>query len=723
MSVILKLFRVFSKYLKLEQHNCLFELLVLAVSLTMQIMLVVIFISGALYTYNSDLFIDNGRYFFRPELETYIYLGLSGIFIGMSLLIGSWFIKCKMIPDRSVPHQPLFFTDLIIAVGMLVLMLFNVWLIVFSKLLFGQPSGDLSIGTIIDMRLTILLFPPVLTIIYYILRLLRTGKFQKITIAPDFFSPPKSILKFRFWEIVMMAIIFLLVYRGGFAQLTGQIFLRDGFWHWDGFIIRPALALIHGQILGRDTFIQYGIGWPLVYAFLNNFVPISYKLILNVSLLYAGFYQLGIYLLLRKLVNRGWAVWGTLLMIFLQFYLKSFPTLMIYPNSSLLRAPLDVWFFLLLCIWLKKSRKIWFYALSAVAGLAIVFEFDTGMYLLAVLFLIIINNLQELRVKTAQAFFQFGGLGAIVISIFGLSIYRAAGSHIFNKSYWQGLFEGIYLYSRGVSPLPFSMASFSSIILFTAVVSLYLFLIGLYYLHGSTKRSFTLKLLSAISLYGLGRMLIFVSRTHIANILQPLFPFWIITTYLFFLFHNFLLQLAKSNPPVIQGFTRQIPKFMSLGLVFLILMSDSGGIYPHSLMKSTANPTTTNDCLLKNIPDVCGLSPVNQKVISQYLLVTEKINKLMGSGKQVAVFDDWDSIIALGTDSYPVFRYRPVDIMTKKQLEDVKTQLLVMRPEYVVIRQAPKVRPDAWNGMVSVLAKYYQLTEQVDIYQIWSKNR
>ena len=52
-----------------------------------------------------------------------------------------------------------------------------------------------------------------------------------------------------------------------------------------------------------------------------------------------------------------------------------------FPSSTLLRHPMDVWFFIAALRYVRSRRKLWAVLAGVAVGLAIFFETDTGLYL------------------------------------------------------------------------------------------------------------------------------------------------------------------------------------------------------------------------------------------------------------------------------------------------------------------------------------------------------
>ena len=113
----------------------------------------------------------------------------------------------------------------------------------------------------------------------------------------------------------------------------------------------PALGFLHGRALITDVYSQYGVGWPMWFAAIAPVAPLAYSTLMAVSVAYSLVYLFGVYLLVR-LVTRSapWATLASLLCAAVYLYTGNIPgtVLHIYPSFTVMRAPMDIWFFIAL---------------------------------------------------------------------------------------------------------------------------------------------------------------------------------------------------------------------------------------------------------------------------------------------------------------------------------------------------------------------------------------
>src|ERR1043166_8877677 len=122
----------------------------------------------------------------------------------------------------------------------------------------------------------------------------------------------------------------------------------------------------------------------MIFSALSSLSALTYSNLLRVAIIYACLYFFGIYWLLRAL--RGGPLWAAAGCIaaaatHLYFGFPPYDLCWRYPSGTVLRYAMDVWFFLALLKHLQTGRRIWTMIAGAFVGLALLFETDTGIYL------------------------------------------------------------------------------------------------------------------------------------------------------------------------------------------------------------------------------------------------------------------------------------------------------------------------------------------------------
>ncbi len=197
---------------------------------------------------------------------------------------------------------------------------------------------------------------------------------------------PFSVLWDGAWLTMMGLLVVALLAIPDISLLSGNMYSIDGCHHWEYFALGPALQVRAGRALGSAAYTQYGVAFPLFLAGIDPIVPLRFDNLLRWSIGFGCVYFTGLALLLRVLLrSRLWAAIGTLVAVNLQCFTgtASF-AIWFYPSSSILRYGLDIWFFLALCLHVRTRNQAWLAICGVVNGLAILWEMDTGIYLLGV---------------------------------------------------------------------------------------------------------------------------------------------------------------------------------------------------------------------------------------------------------------------------------------------------------------------------------------------------
>jgi len=119
--------------------------------------------------------------------------------------------------------------------------------------------------------------------------------------------------------------IFWLIFMSGISITVGWMYAlhQTDVHHW-GFITGTALDHIRGREFYSDMYVQYGVGQPILFKFLNSFLPVNYTTLGIITDFIYALNLIVIYLSVKKLSNALWAIAITAAALFIH----SFP---IYP--------------------------------------------------------------------------------------------------------------------------------------------------------------------------------------------------------------------------------------------------------------------------------------------------------------------------------------------------------------------------------------------------------
>jgi hypothetical protein len=528
-------------------------------------------------------------------------------------------------------------------------------------------------------------------------------------------------------DLAVAILIVLLLAIPSCSRLAGRFAVLDGvpFHHWDYFVMGPALRYLHGGALGTEIYSQYGVAWPVIFARLTPWIGLSYGNVLVVSLLCGVIYFVGIFLVLRLFLNStAWAATGVVLAIAAQMHHGVIPEMTIWltPSSTVLRSPMDVWFFLALWLHGRSGRRRWIFLTGTLVGLGILFETDTGLYLAATLgfYLACLPGCPAVPLGSAgargKAFFSVASLGMTVTAattLGGLTI--ASRGTLLHHQFWSGWLEPLRLYHGGMSALPITLANgLAAPLLFLTMVGTYLTLLGLLLvaLHGR-RAPRGLLLGGCLSAYGLCQLLQYVNRSHEFNIYHACIAFCVIWVSVAALA---LRRLAGCGPARVWA-----PR-VALGLALSALAaSPSFWAYPHPWDRLVRKQASEG---LKLMPGVRGLPDARLEEVEEFRAVVRWLRGSRLRGTTVGVLDPADTRFYLASGCPPWGRYASLvmQIIRKDQLAAAEEQLSAGQMDYWIAREAdPRVGNwrDVQEALLGQIQRHYVLEDRIGHYGIW----
>lgn len=535
---------------------------------------------------------------------------------------------------------------------------------------------------------------------------------------------------------VVLLTILLLVYVPDVSSIATLSCIEDHFHHWDIYAMAPALAFRHGGALGTDIYVQYSLGWPMVLAFLSGFTPLSYKLGVHVGNLWACFYFAGLYLFLRVLTGRArWAMPGLLLAILLQMYTGVGPLpKWVWPSSTVMRYPFDVLAFLVCLRIARTGRARLGVLLGMLAGLAILFGTDTGIYLLAC----IAAYSSALRVAGASGSIPREARASTGWALLGLALVLPAGLAIASRGtllrpeFWSGWFEALISFPGGIGQLPIRDAGVDgrAHLLLTLMLVTYLFTLlrGLEQLSRKALDATALTC-GTVALYGLATLLLFIARSHAFNLHHVCIPFCILV----------IAGLASAQREALEridhetsGATKsllrlglEVAPVALAGLLLIGLTTDGEArVYPsllRSVLASEPNPARVPpfQYLFASREDV-ALPPSYQEEIATFRATADAVRSLSDGGRHtVALVGQADSPCLLEADVGPYFRYCPLfdNLLWKEQVESIARILRSNPPEFLVMTREDRMRQSdfaaPYRALAGVIRDRFELQKSV----------
>jgi hypothetical protein len=530
------------------------------------------------------------------------------------------------------------------------------------------------------------------------------------------------------FAVPVMIILVVGVPPGTWRYLSGLFMTVDECHHLNFFFMGPALSFSHGNAFGTDIYSQYGIGWPLLASILSHFSPLTYGRLAGMEIVFGCVYYVALFFLLRRCFrDAAWAAFGAILALYWQIFsgLTAGEVIWQYPSSTMMRHPLDVWFFLTLALHQRSGRIRWAAAAGLAAALGVFLETETGIYLVATFFIYWVLQAglgpDEGRPVGWRGWAlppaAFGAAAAA--TLLPLLFYASRGT-LFTRTFWHGWLEALFAYgSLGLGSLPIAEVPGGALICFMIIVTLYLGVIAWALfrgLHRTAKRGEVL--LAALAAYGLAVLLLFVNRSHPYNLCHASPPFAVLLAALMLRSHGAVASLRRhpSIPYVLTGF-----------LTLLLLTKGSFRCYPSILSSLLGNKPPSGVSLRLDPPDISGLPPEYETFAREVRDICSAIQALAPDGKGVAILDPEDTLLYSASNACPWSRYASLFHMalTQKSLEDMRHALIARAPKYVVIHGPSATQPSMWDfvwaPLYEVVTSGYALRHTVGPYQIWQR--
>lgn len=553
------------------------------------------------------------------------------------------------------------------------------------------------------------------------------------------------------WDLVTPVAIGAAIYVPAWRQIAGRVFMEETLMHWDYFAMGPALSYSHGFALGSEVHSAYGLGWPIFFSAISDWVPLSYGRMIQIGSIYAVIYLVGVYLLLRLVVKRpAIAVLGTVLATLPFFVGTEGLTIWRIPNVNVLRWPFDVWCFIALVMYGKSPSRGWAATAGGIVGLAVFFVIDTGMELAAAVaffWLCVValgpdrgRRLKDLLISAASA---------LVVLIAGLLI--AGRGAIFSIGFVTGWLEAPLEFGGGFGMLP--VATFPpsvTIVGLSGIFILCLTQIGYTLTRVLHHRARFFELFAGcIALYALLVLVRFMG--HSAGLVFPrlLIPSFLLLT--------ILLDRAAGHTGsyVKHAWGASVRTRLALALpwvaltavlVFLVARPNSTVIdgflaYPNLVSTQIVDSTPEGVCLMTEPKDLCGLPEPMSETAEVFQSIVARLEDLQRDGNTFGVIDETGSLFYLATDTAPYGRYsRAFTATHTKQLLEQLTQALEQDPpDYILTRlpivldtaefaawssfgYGPSYRSpylDTWEALLDVVHRRYELQTEIRPFQIW----
>lgn len=510
--------------------------------------------------------------------------------------------------------------------------------------------------------------------------------------------------------------------------------LADGFYrddllhHWNFFAMGPAISYAHGGAFETDFYSQYGMGWPMLFAAIGRIVPLTYARMIGGGVVYGCIYYVGLYALLRAFFRDSrWAAVGTIMAVSWQLFTgqAAGEVMWSHPSSTLLRHPMDIWFFLALLRYQRTARHRWLAVAGAACGIGVFFETETGAYLIPAFacFLILSAGIAGAQRVTARdtgrnlIAFAFGG----VLSALPLMAIASRGT-LLRAAFWSGWLEGFRLQAlSGLGFLPVAGLGDAALLLFVAFIGVYLLTIGFAAVraaHGLTAPEDVFG--ACVAVYGLELLLIFVGRSHPHNLYHPSVPLAILVAV-------WLWRGFRAARRYVRG--SAFPVIFAGSLLLLLLGSSDFMAYPNLLNPVWSAPRPQRPEQAPDPGDPYGSTRAMGS--REFPAAMEEMRHLARDGSDVAVLDCEDTLFYHTSGVRPWSRYSSFFhiMFSRDQLEQQEAEFLKVRPKYVVMRSGGGGTMsddrlnfnDVWESFHNLVAHDYHRFKTIGAFEFWER--
>jgi len=526
--------------------------------------------------------------------------------------------------------------------------------------------------------------------------------------------------------------------------LAGRVFTNEIFFHWDHFAMGPALAWRHGFALGTDVYSQYGAGWPVLLNAISPWLPLGHQNAIELAMLYGCVHHVGLYGLLRVAVGgRGLAAGGTLVVVAASVFSPlvaqhgELATIWQWPSLSVLRSPLDVWFFLALLLHARRPTAARAVAAGVLAGLGLWFETDTGIFLVGTLAVygacrVVAAELGSGAVPRAAApalptvaVTIAAGLAVVFAGLFAASHGTIASEPAAFFSGWIGGVANSSARGVGANPFAFFLRDHAGWLPATlAILGVGLFAVCDTMVRLLQGRAGPTTLFSGcLGLYALGRMTLFVWRTVPIRLTLAAIPIGILL----------VLAIAAARGPLERRLARAAgigPRLASLPIPTALLVLGAGLLassptfrdYPNLWWIAREGPPAPGLVLFPERGEVAGLPPRMRPVVASIRAVIDEVRAL---DEPVAVLDPIKTLVFVEAGEAPWRGDASLFLNTWSHADqqDLVRELARAGPPHVILRSVPSspAVEDTWRVLAREVARDYVPARRLGVFQRWDR--
>ncbi len=522
------------------------------------------------------------------------------------------------------------------------------------------------------------------------------------------------------------------------AYLAGRFFQIEELNHWNGFAMSAALAFKHGGALYRDFTPIYGAAWPALLGSVARFTGLKYAHVIGFSMLASIVYFFGLYHFFRFFFKARPAAFAFTLLacvvsVFPGIEPETKSVIWRWNGGGLLRAPVELPFFLLLARFCLKQTRLRALLLGITVGAGFLFALDVGIFifstaLAAWTFLLLQARTRERLLDCASCF------GAAFLTLFAGLLWATRGA-ILQPQTRRNLFNYLGRATGGEGMLPFANLDAVWVFLFAVIVLLLFFLASEFFkrLRGGLNASDVF--LAAAALYPLQRLVYFMGRTHWANLTTLSVPLLIGLVVL--LNATLLRRTGPAGPdqcPLERADRLETAWAVGVGVCALLLFAGSKDVpnYP-ALWNGKARRDLTEHSVTPRAKDgdIIGLPPQYAGYTAAYAAVAQRMRELHQSGLRVRFMDACSTTLYVSADIPPfgkdVFEFDRADT-SRREIQKLVGGLALAEADVVVFNRVqfpwPRVLSmEAWQRCRDAMFESYRRGEEHGPFEFWYRKR
>ncbi len=264
----------------------------------------------------------------------------------------------------------------------------------------------------------------------------------------------RSLLRI-FLKCLGLALVFLLINVPSPQDLLAHMYVGEQFHHHDIFVLAPGWAAYKGHVMDVDHISQYGVGMPMVFAWINRLMGgFSHEHVLSIIMTGTMIYYAAFFIF-AGLWLRSWLLAVIVLLLGMRvqmFHPGVYPFVLTYPSATVIRYFFDILFFLLLGRHLKDMKTSWLLAAGVLSGWAVFYMDSTGLFLAGAFYFYLL--MLWVRGPTRPAFSVLALACILPPACAGVLFYSAVGPALFTHAFWGNFLETVDYFLSGIGTYP-----------------------------------------------------------------------------------------------------------------------------------------------------------------------------------------------------------------------------------------------------------------------------